>query len=66
MASSSGGLDQTYAIICLNEHLDTGAHEPFTRWANALAIPDASAPTTAQALDQQVFCYFGLPDKGNT
>jgi len=40
-------------ILVLTDHL--------TRWADALAIPDVSAPTVAQALDQQVFCYFGLP-----
>jgi len=35
----------------------------FTRWAHALAIPDASAPTAARVLDQHVFCYFGLPEQ---
>jgi len=33
----------------------------FTRWADALAIPDALALTVARVLDQHVFCYFGLP-----
>jgi len=32
----------------------------FTWWADALAISDASAPTVARALDQNVFCYFGV------
>jgi len=40
-------------ILVLTDHL--------MRWADALAIPDASAPTVARALDQNVFCYFGLP-----
>jgi len=35
----------------------------FTRWADALAIPDVSAPTVARVLDQHVFCYFGLPEQ---
>jgi len=35
----------------------------FTRWADALAIPDASAPTVARVPDQNVFCYFGLPEQ---
>jgi len=35
----------------------------FMRWADALAIPDASAPTVARAPDQHVFCYFGLPEQ---
>jgi len=35
----------------------------FTRWAGALAIPDASAPMVARVLDQHVFCYFGLPEQ---
>jgi len=38
----------------------------FTRWADALAIPDASAPMLTQALDQYVFCYFGLPEQIHT
>jgi len=37
--------------------------DQFMWWADALAIPDASAPTVARALDQQVFCYFGLPEQ---
>jgi len=40
-------------ILVLTDH--------FTQRADALAIPDASAPTVARALDQQVFCYFSLP-----
>jgi len=42
-------------ILVLTDH--------FTRWADALAIPDASAPTVARVLDQHVFCYFGLPEQ---
>jgi len=41
-------------ILVLTDH--------FTRWADALAIPDASTPTVARALDQNVFCYLGLPE----
>jgi len=32
----------------------------FVQWADVLASPDVSTPTVAKALDQQVFCYFGL------
>jgi len=42
-------------ILVLTDH--------FTRWADALAIPDTSAQTVARVLDQQVFCYFGLPEQ---
>jgi len=42
-------------ILVLTDH--------FTRWANALAIPDVSAPTVARVLDQHVFCYFSLPEQ---
>jgi len=42
-------------ILVLTDH--------FTRWADALAIPDASAQTVARVWDQQVFCYFGLPEQ---
>jgi len=42
-------------ILVLTDH--------FTRWADALAISDASAPTVARVLDQNVFCYFGLPEQ---
>jgi len=38
----------------------------FNRWADALAIPDASAPTVARARDQHVFCYFRLPEQIHT
>jgi len=38
----------------------------FTRWADALAIPDASAPTVARALGQNIFCYLGLPQQIHT
>jgi len=38
----------------------------FTRWADALAIPDATAPTVTGALDQNVFCYLGLPEQIHT
>jgi len=40
-------------ILVLTDH--------FTRWADALATSDASASTVAWALDQNVFCYLGLP-----
>jgi len=42
-------------ILVLTDH--------FTRWADALIIPVASAPLVARTLDQQVFCYFGLPEQ---
>jgi transposase InsO family protein len=35
----------------------------FTRWQDALAIPDATAPVVAAALDERVFCYLGLPEQ---
>jgi len=45
-------------ILVLTDH--------FTRWADALAIPDESAPTVARASDQYVFCYLGLPEQIHT
>ena len=41
-------------ILVLTDH--------FTRWQDALAIPDATASEVAQALDKRVLCYFGLPE----
>lgn len=35
----------------------------FTRWAGALAIPESSAPTVVWALNQHVFCYYGLHEQ---
>ena len=35
-------------ILVLTDH--------FTRWQDALALPDATAPVVAAALDDQVFC----------
>lgn len=33
----------------------------FTRWQNALALSEATAPVVANALDEQLFCYMSLP-----
>ena len=41
-------------ILVLTDH--------FTRWSDAIAIPDATAPTVAGVLEERVFCYFGLPE----
>ena len=42
-------------ILVLTDH--------FTRWQDALAIADATAPTVASVLDKRVFCYLGLPER---
>ena len=42
-------------ILVLTDH--------FTRWQDALPLPDATAPTVATTLDERVFCYFGLPEQ---
>jgi len=42
-------------ILMLTDH--------FNRWADALAILDALVPTVAEAMDQHVFCYLGLPEQ---
>ena len=42
-------------ILVLTDH--------FTRWQDALPIPDATARVVAEALDCRVFCYFGLPEE---
>ena len=41
-------------ILVLTDH--------FTHWQDALPLPSATAATIAQALDQRVFTYFGLPE----
>ena len=38
----------------------------FTRWQDALAIPDATAAVVATVLDERVFCYMGLPEQIHT
>jgi len=43
-----------------------GLTDYFTRWADALTIPDVSAPLVARALDQTVFFYFELPEQTHT
>lgn len=35
----------------------------FTRWKDAIAIPDSKAKTVINILDQRVFSYFGLPER---
>ena len=42
-------------ILVISDH--------FTRWQDALALPDATAPTVATAQEEHVFCYFGLPEQ---
>lgn len=34
----------------------------FTRWQDALPLPDTSAPTVATTLEERVFCYFDIPE----
>ena len=54
-----GPLPETQArnrwILVLTDH--------FTRWQDALPLPDATAPVVAATLDERVFCYFGLPEQ---
>lgn len=42
-------------ILVLTDH--------FTRWQDAIPIPDATAPVVAEVLDDRVFSYFGLPEE---
>ena len=35
----------------------------FSRWQDALPLPEATAPTVATALDERVFSYLGLPEQ---
>ena len=42
-------------ILVLSDH--------FTRWQDAIPLTDATAPTVATALDERIFCYFGLPEQ---
>ena len=37
--------------------------EHFTRWQDALAIPDATAAVVASVLNERVFCYMGLQEQ---
>ena len=34
-----------------------------TRWQDVIPPVDATNPTVATALDEQIFCYFGLPEQ---
>jgi transposase InsO family protein len=38
----------------------------FTRWRDALPIPDGTAEVVARALDTRIFSYFGLPERIHT
>ena len=35
----------------------------FTRWYDAIPIPDGRASTVARVLDERVFAYFGIPER---
>ena len=45
-------------ILVLTDH--------YTRWQDAIAIPDVTAPTIATILDERIFCYLGLPEQLHT
>ena len=45
-------------VLVLTDH--------FTRWQDALALPDATASVVANALDERVFCYLRLPKQIHT
>lgn len=38
----------------------------FTRWQDAIAISNGTAPIVATTSDERVFCYFGLPEQIHT
>lgn len=42
-------------VLVLSEH--------FTRWRDAIAIPDGTTETIANVLDQRVYAYFALPER---
>ena len=35
----------------------------FSRWQDALPLPEATAPVVAMALDKRVFSYLGIPEQ---
>ena len=45
-------------ILVLTDH--------FTRWQDAIPLPDATAPTVAEALETRVFSVFGIPEEIHT
>jgi len=46
--------DKNTIILVLTDH--------FTRWSNAIPLPDGKATTVAKALDERVFSVFGIPE----
>jgi transposase InsO family protein len=40
-------------VLCITDY--------FTRWVNAIALPDCSAQTTAQAIFNEYICRYGVP-----
>ena len=38
----------------------------FTRWRDALPVPNGSAETRAETLEERVFCYLGVPERIHT
>jgi len=45
-------------VLVLTDH--------FTRWKDAIAVPDGASETVARVLDSQIFAYFGLPERIHT
>ena len=54
-----GPLPQTQSgnnvVLVMTDH--------FTRWCDAIPLPDGKAATVARALDERVFAYFGVPER---
>jgi hypothetical protein len=38
----------------------------FTRWKDAIAVPDGTAEVIARVLEERVFSYFGMPERIHT
>ena len=45
-------------MLALSDH--------FTRWRDAIAVPDGTAPVVARVLDERVFAYMGIPERIHT
>ena len=63
MAEGGGGPGGTHARNPAGNRWILAIMDHFTRWQDAIAIPDTTTPVVAATLDQRVFCYLGLPEQ---
>ena len=62
-AKKLGKETKTKPKILLHQGRYVERHYHFICWQDAIPLADAPVPTVTTAHNEQIFCYFGLPEK---